>query len=122
MIWLGGALRVRDTVVHHIGAQYDIPVTLLRQLALPADRFRWGKDLLSPTSATFAYYSFQNGFGFVDQSGWYAFDNETGTVLLHSDSVNRFSLEAGRMFQQAVDREYFDLTLPLRTAKDRAFP
>jgi arylsulfatase A-like enzyme len=73
MLWLGGALAVRDTVIHTVGSQVDLAPTLLAQLGQPADPFRWGKNLLASGNG-FAYFAYHDGFGFVDPHGWVIYD------------------------------------------------
>jgi hypothetical protein len=109
MLWLGGALSVHDKTVNRIGSQYDLPITLLSQLHLPADQFHFGKDLLAPRSRQFAFYSFQDGFGYIDQRGEYVFDNSTKSIAYHRGNVGPAAIEAGRAFQQRVMEEYRDL-------------
>ena len=53
MLWLGGALNIRDTIINKIGSHTDIPATLLSQLDLPSEDFQFGKDLFSNDSKSF---------------------------------------------------------------------
>lgn len=83
MLWLGGALSVRDTVVHTIGSQVDVMPTLTTQLGITCDRCRWGKSLLRQGEGDrgFAYFAYRNGFGFVDPGGWVVYDVSSGRVV-----------------------------------------
>lgn len=67
----GGALKnefkgKRNT---RIGSQNDLAVTLLCQLHLPCREYRWGKNLMNPYTQEFAFYTFNEGFGFCDKTG-----------------------------------------------------
>ena len=112
MLWLGGALAVRDTVVHRIGSQSDITSTLLTQLGIGHDQYRWSRDFLAPGAPEFAYYSFRNGFGYVDRSGSYVFDNVARAMIDETGKPTPASLRAGRAFQQGVMQAYRDLSAP----------
>jgi len=68
MLWLGGALKTQDFVVSSFGVQTDIPCTLLSQLDLPVMQYEFSKNLFDPESPSFACYSFQNGFGIINDS------------------------------------------------------
>ena len=46
-------------------SQQDVPATLLSQLNMSHDNFKWSKDIMNPTSASFAYWTFTDGFGFT---------------------------------------------------------
>jgi phosphoglycerol transferase MdoB-like AlkP superfamily enzyme len=71
----GGALKqeYRGVKNSDIGSQMDIASTLLHQLQLPnapdyARNYRWSKNLLNPYTSPFAFYTFDEGFGFVQGS------------------------------------------------------
>lgn len=112
MLWLGGVLATGGKNISRIGAQYDIAPTLLKQLGLSSSGYKFGKDLLSPRTNSFAFYSFQDGFGYVDKSGDYVFDNTTKSVVYHTGTLTEASIDAGRAFQQRVMEEYRDLAKP----------
>ena len=112
MLWLGGALAVRDTVIHKIGSQSDVPKTLLTQLGISTQQYRLSKDFLAPGTREFAFYSFRNGFGYIDASGGYVFDNVAKAVIYHFGAPPKSAIYAGRAFQQVVMEQYRDLSAP----------
>lgn len=67
MLWLGGALAVRDTVIHRIGSQSDIPNTLLAQLGIVHSQYRWSKDWSCSGSQTVCLLRFQQWVRFRGQ-------------------------------------------------------
>jgi phosphoglycerol transferase MdoB-like AlkP superfamily enzyme len=75
MLWLGGALAVQDIKVDKYGTQVDIPLTVLHQLDLD-DNYPFAKDLLSPDSKSFAFYTFNEGFAFITDSSKYIYDHK----------------------------------------------
>lgn len=74
LIFSGGALSLKGKI-NTIGSQTDIATTLLDQLHLPVNQYKWGKDLLDSSAKSFAFYSFNNGFGFVTPEGTETIDN-----------------------------------------------
>lgn len=68
MLWLGGALKVKGLHIESYGSQTDLPNTLLNQLGIPADHYEFSKNLFDEEAPSFAYYSFQNGFGIMSDS------------------------------------------------------
>lgn len=64
MLWLGGALDSVG-VCSRIGGQIDVAQTLLHQLDIDADQFVFSRNLLADEPYPFAYYVFNDGFGFV---------------------------------------------------------
>ena len=67
----GGALKeeFRGARYDHWASQTDIASTLLHQLGYSTQPYRWSKNLMNPYSQQFAFYSFDEGFGFIDTTG-----------------------------------------------------
>ena len=74
----GGALKdeFRGAKYEHWASQTDIAATLLHQLGYSSQPYRWSKNLMNPYSQQFAFYSFDEGFGFVDSSGLVIWNNK----------------------------------------------
>lgn len=83
MIWLGGAVK-QPAVVNQYGSQNDIAATLLSQLHVNRDNFKFSKDMLNPESDKFAFYSYVNGFAMTDSTGTVTYDNDKQSVINQS--------------------------------------
>jgi phosphoglycerol transferase MdoB-like AlkP superfamily enzyme len=81
MLWIGGALSERDLRITKLGSQIDIPTTLLDQLGIPGP-FPFSKDLLSDQSKSFAFYTYNEGFGFLTDSSAVGFDLKSRMPML----------------------------------------
>jgi hypothetical protein len=105
MVWTGGALTVKGLKINKTGSQVDIPLTLLDQLDISAD-FPFSKDLLSEESGSFAFYTFNEGFGFVTDSSSVAFDQKSGQSV-QMEGKNPAAAEAkGKAFLQVLFDDY----------------
>jgi hypothetical protein len=62
-------------MIEKLGSQVDIPVTLFNQLGLEGS-FPFSKDLLSDKSRSFAFYTYNEGFGFISDSSVYIYDHK----------------------------------------------
>ena len=85
MLWIGGTItspRKIDTYAN----QTDLAATLMNQLGLSTKDFIFSKDILDPNDPHYAFYTFNNGFGFIDTSGISVYDNEGNRILLESPS------------------------------------
>lgn len=69
MIWLGGALRSHDTLVHTLASQTDLAATVLSQLGLPAKGFNFSSNILSESYFPHALYTYSDGFGWISGKG-----------------------------------------------------
>ena len=102
LLLAGGALRpeARGRVVGTIGSQTDVAATLLRQLQLPAHNFQWSRDLLAPRASSFAFYTFNNGFGALLPGEFVTFDNVSRQMSEHSANAPASLLQLGKAMQQ----------------------
>ncbi len=107
MLWLGGVIT-RDTIINKYGSQTDLARTLLNQLGLHADEFFYSKDLLSESSNSFAFYDYNNGFGFLTDSVRYIYDNDSRKVILKEGYLDDMSLNQGRALQQLFYMDYYN--------------
>lgn len=106
MLWLGGALAVRDTVIHVIGSQTDLASTLLSQLGLPRTAYTWGDDILRPGHRPAAYYGYHDGFGYVDARGGFVFNDVGRRVVQHWGVVDSADVHNGMALQQQLVADY----------------
>jgi phosphoglycerol transferase MdoB-like AlkP superfamily enzyme len=91
-----------------IGSQTDIASTLLKQLKINSDEFQWSKDLLNKQSKNFAFYSYDNGIGWVDEHNAYTMDNVTQqcTSRTDFDSLKDERMMNGKAYMQMVFSTY----------------
>ncbi|MEO8960587.1 MAG: sulfatase-like hydrolase/transferase [Ginsengibacter sp.] len=107
LIFSGGAL-IRNGRVTNIGSQTDIITTILNQLHLPTKQFKWGKDLLDSSARQFAFYSFNNGFGFVTPSGTETIDNVSKRTIYKDSGFDTTEIKFGKAYMQASYQDYLN--------------
>jgi phosphoglycerol transferase MdoB-like AlkP superfamily enzyme len=108
MLWLGGALAVRDTVVSTVGAQTDLAPTLLAQLGIAHARYAWGKNLLARDVTPFAYFAYMDGFGWVTPRGRLVWDHAAGRVMQRAGAADSADLRSGQAYQRLSYQDYLD--------------
>ena len=96
-----------------VGSQVDVPATILAQLNLSSKDFKWSKNLLNPYVKPFAFFSWDNGMGFIDNKQCVTFDN-TGKVILYNsnskDLANTAStLKLAKSYLQEVYEAFLNL-------------
>ena len=95
----------------HLSSQVDLAPTLLSQLGIPIDKFKWGKNILDPGAPQFAYYSGPNSISWIRPYGYFAYENrfERFMHLELKDSLKRQELiEEGKAYGQMVFQDYLD--------------
>ena len=83
MLWIGGAVAT-PMIIDKIGYQPDFINTLLNQLNINAEDFRFGKNLLNPNTRGFACYTYNHGVGFIGEEGFCAIDLNTNKPILQN--------------------------------------
>ena len=107
MLWLGGALNVKDTIIHTFGNQTDIANTLLSQMNISANDFKWSKNLLSNKTSNFAYYTFSYGYGLIQDSLQIVFDAQSENYLLKKGKYENF-ITKGNAILQSTYKDFYD--------------
>ncbi|MDP4290118.1 MAG: sulfatase-like hydrolase/transferase [Bacteroidota bacterium] len=76
MLFYGDVIKpeYRGYKCNKLGGHHDLPATLLHQLSLNAKPFKWSVDLLNPYSPAYGYFSFEEGVGWVRNSGFFSYD------------------------------------------------
>ncbi len=106
LVFSGGALR-KQGMIETIGSQTDIITTVLEQLKISSEEFQWGKDLLDSSARSFAFYSFNNGFGWVTPNGTATYDNVSG--LINKDPVfDTSNLKFGKAYMQSSYQNFLN--------------
>ena len=106
MLWLGGAVIKKDTVITTISGQTDIPLTLLHQLGWETDRYRFSKDILGAPQRPFAYYVYNDGFGLVSDQVQIAYDNVGRRLIFEEGTAAAEWTEMGQAYLQVFSKDF----------------
>jgi len=110
LLFLGNVIKdeFKGTTISKLANQPDIASTLLHQLNIGAEEFHWSRNLFNPYSPEFAYFSFEEGVGWIRPAGHFVYDarvkhfNELSLPDASKDSIIR----EGKSYLQAVFEEY----------------
>lgn len=106
MLWLGGALT-QPGLVETLGGQTDLAATLLAQLDIDYSDFRFSKDLLNP-AREFAFYTFNNGFGYITPEDFLVYDNTGNNIIHQGDSLSEETIQTGKAYLEVSFRDYME--------------
>lgn len=85
VLMLGGAVK-KPVKIDKIIAQTDIAATLLGQLGMKHDEFKFSRDVLADTyTYPFSMHTFINGFMFRDDTGYTVYDNTLNKAVEGAD-------------------------------------
>jgi len=106
MLWTGGALAVRDTVINTYGSQADLAATLLSQLGIETGDFEFSKNILDKDTRGFAFMHYPDGFGLVSPNQFQVFDKSNFTPLVLDGARNEVDSLKAKIFMQRVATDF----------------
>ena len=114
LLFLGEVIKpeYNGTRVNKAGSQTDLAATLLNQLNIDSKRYTWSKDLLNPGTPEFAFFNWDNGFGFANNEQIISFDNIGKTIIsrknLAGSGSDSILTNNGKAYMQEVFRQYLE--------------
>jgi len=108
MIWLGGALRVKDTVMANLASQTDLSATLLAQLQISAKEFKFSKNILASGYIPYSFFTFADGFGFQKPNNLLIYSTITNTYSTSPQTPDSTNEKQGKAYLQALYLDYFN--------------
>jgi phosphoglycerol transferase MdoB-like AlkP superfamily enzyme len=106
MLWLGGAIAKQDSIIDTYCSQADVPLTILHQLGIDSKNYKYSRDIMSPGAASFGYYVFNDGFGFLRKNSMIVFDNVTNRVIMKDGNVNDSIIDIGKAYLQVLSTDF----------------
>ena len=102
MVWAGGAVKAPRKITK-LCNQTDLAATLLAQLQLSHDQFRWSRDVLSASYRyPFAVHNYNNGFSLTDSTGFIAYDLDSYRLVTNESSQAARLERMGKAILQAT--------------------
>ncbi len=103
LIMTGGVVT-EPKRVETVGAQTDICATVLGMLGLPHNDFIYSKDLLDNGAPHFAFFTFPDAMGMVEDNGYMVFDNVAGGISAQEGpKPDSIAVKAKALLQKLYD-------------------
>jgi len=106
MIWLGGVLNVHDTIVSSMASQTDLAATLLSQLQIKSDDFKFSKNILTTGYIPYSFFTFSGGFGFQKPDSLLIYSTVTNTYS-ESSKTDRLNQMQGKAYLQSIYMDFY---------------
>jgi hypothetical protein len=108
MLWLGGALDGQPRTDSAVVSQLDLAATLTGT-GVPGDGgFAFSRNLFDTLHTRWAFFSFNDGWGFVKPGSAIVFDNVGARVIEKRGSVAPADIESGKALQQHIYQDFID--------------
>ncbi len=112
LVFYGNVIKPEYRGFHskRICSQLDLASTLLHQLHMNAKPFTWSKDLFNPHTPEFAFYSFDEGFGWIRPEGrlvWYVHENRFEFERYLNPANKPRLFKEGKAYLQRVTEDFW---------------
>lgn len=107
VLWLGGALKKRNWVIDKTVCQLDIAPTLIQQLGLENKTgYEFGKNLFDSSAKSWAFFTYNDGIGFVTDSSRILFDNTGKKLVFEEGKAGREQEQTAKAVMQVVYTDF----------------
>ena len=104
MSWTGGAIK-EPAIIDTYASQCDLAATLLSQMGIDHSNFVFSKDIFDATAPHYGYWSFNNGFGIINEQGNVVY-NCTGNQTTSSATTAEAELALmGKALTQSIHKD-----------------
>ena len=107
VLFLGGAVQQKGLVIDRVCSQLDIAATLMGQTSAKGV-FPFSKNIMDNSSSPWAFFNFNDGFGFLLPEYEVLFDNIGKKVIYQGGKADDGRLQAGKALQQHIYQDYVD--------------
>jgi len=106
VLWLGGALKKQNVVIDKTVNQLDIAGSLAHQFHFPDNPFRFSKNVFDSTSKSWAFFTYNDGIGFVTDSSRLLFDNAGKRTVFEEGKSNTSHERIAKALMQKVYSDF----------------
>ncbi|SFE28811.1 LTA synthase family protein [Thermophagus xiamenensis] len=106
MLWTGGAVAVKDTVIETVASQVDLAATLLNQLNIDASDFKFSKNILDESVNGFAFVHYPDGFGFIDSNVFQMYNKNNFSVQVMSGAKTKEDSLKAKVWMQIIAKDF----------------
>lgn len=106
VLWLGGALKKQNVVIDKTVNQLDLAGSLVQQLHFPAALFPFGKNVFDSTAGHWAFFTYNDGIGFVTDSSRLLFDNAGKRTVFMEGKSNTEDERIAKALMQKVYNDF----------------
>ena len=106
LLWMGGAMKKKNLIINRTVSQMDIAGSLVQQLNFPDRPFRFSKNLFDSSDNKWAFFTFNNGIGFVTDSSRILFDNTGNRLVFEEGKSGKEQTEIAKALMQIVYADF----------------
>lgn len=108
MLWLGGAVAKKDTIISAIATHTDIAYSLLPLIGGDNSDLKWGNNMFVTSDAHYAHYVYNKGFGVITKEGAVVYDYHLKRFVVKRGDNLKHLTELGQAFTQMTYQDYLE--------------
>lgn len=110
LLFYGNVIKseFKGTQIGRITSQNDLSKTILKQLNLNSNEFKWSKNVFNPTINEFAYFEANDGVGWISPNGYYTYHrkNDHYYQIDIPEEIRDSVIMDGKAYLQVLFDEY----------------
>jgi membrane-anchored protein YejM (alkaline phosphatase superfamily) len=106
ILWLGGALKKQNIIIDKTVSQLDMAGSLVQQLHFKTEPFPFGKNVFDSTSKHWAFFTYNDGIGFVTDSSRLLFDNTGKRTVFEEGKTNKEQESIAKALMQKLYTDF----------------
>ncbi len=104
ILFTGGAV-IKDTIISKVCSQTDILKTIFSQMNITSNHFPFSRNIFSNNYKPFAFYSFNNGLGWLEDSCHFVISHDSKKEI-YSEGSCKLKKENAYAYYQKVMKEF----------------
>ena len=106
VLWLGGALKDTNVIITRTVNQLDMGGSLINQLHFPTQSFQNYRNVFDSTVRPWAFFTYNDGIGFVTDSSRLLFDNAGRRTVFEEGKSNSGHEKIAKALMQKVYSDF----------------
>jgi phosphoglycerol transferase MdoB-like AlkP superfamily enzyme len=106
VLWLGGVLNKKNVVVEKTTSQLDIAGSIAAQFRFSENPFRFSNNMFDSSAHRWAFFTYNDGIGFVTDSSRLLFDNAGRRVVFEEGRIGNSHTDIAKALMQLVYADF----------------
>jgi phosphoglycerol transferase MdoB-like AlkP superfamily enzyme len=106
VLWLGGFLKKQNEIINKTTSQLDVAASLMQQLNFTDTLFPFSKNVFDSSARHWAFFTYNDGIGYVTDSSRLLFDNAGRKVVFREGKTSPADEKIARALMQKLYSDF----------------
>jgi len=110
MILFGEVLKdeFKGYEMKNVCSQVDVGYSILKQMNMLTEKYLMSKDIFNPYTLPYAFYTFDNGFGYIENESYVVYNHDMNEVIMKSTSDNNIAKALENRGKSILEKMYME--------------